>query len=338
MQKKWTVAACVFAWFATSAVCTASAKAALVKLKHIHTGCALTLTTVQFTLCAIITGLLCLVMGRRPPAALREVLLVSLGYTLGFLLLNIALARLQASFSETVRGLEPLTSFLLARIMAARGAQLSSASAMALLAVLAGAALSVWAQPAFDTGGLAYGLLANCAFSCRGIFVTLLQDAMRRRHAANAVNGPAVDAVGLFFAQHAIGLCLLLPTALASEGTHCAAALTQFHDGCAPLLPATHTYAPRSLARACCAWPGGSTSLAALSATTFFSYNFLSLYVLLLIDAVSHAVCNTCRRAVTIIFAAVVFHNVITPFSATGIALIIGPSRPPHARHTRTRQ
>lgn len=67
-----------------------------------------------------------------------------------------------------------------------------------------------------------------------------------------------------------------------------------------------------------------------MSAASFFAYNFLSLYVLLLIDAVSHAVCNTCRRAVTIISAAIVFQNAISAPSALGIALIIGARATPH--------
>ena len=212
---------------------------------------------------------------------------VSLAYTLGFLLLNCSLGRLQASFSETVRGLEPLTSFVLVRLLSARGGQLSGASAAALLSVLAGAALSVWAQPAFDLKGFAFGLLANCCFSSRALLVTLLQDAQKS----------GVDPIGLFAAQHSLGLLLLAPAALAAEGTQCAVVL------------ASHPKAAHA---------------AGLSALGFLAYNFLSLYVLLLIDAVSHSVCNTCRRAVTIVAAAIIFQNAVSPTSAAGIVLIIG--------------
>jgi len=300
MRARLLLGACVVSWFGFSAVCTACAKSTLTLLAPRAGGCALTLTLVQFVVSALASTFACVLLRRTIPQAPRELLLVSLAYTLGFLLLNCSLGRLQASFSETVRGLEPLTSFVLVRLLAARGAQLSRASASSLLAVLSGAAVSVWAQPAFDVRGFAYGLLANCAFSSRALLVTMLQDATRRSPEGRAGGAAAgVDPVGLFAAQHALGLLLLAPAAFAAEGTQCAVTLTR-------VMPA---------ARA-----------AALSSLGFVAYNFLSLCVLLLIDAVSHSVCNTCRRAVTIVAAAIVFQNVISAPSAAGIALIIGGS------------
>ena len=301
LSSKALLVLCVVCWFLASAVCTASGKIALTHLRpHSGGGCALTLTTAQFMTSAAASAVAAVVLGRRPPAAFREVALVSLAYTLGFLLLNCSLGRLQASFSETVRGLEPLTSFLLARALSARGARLSRASAAALAAVLAGAALSVFSQPRFDISGLVYGLLANCAFSSRGLLVTLLQDATRRGDGDSGGKVGAIDPIGLFAAQHALGLLLLVPAAIATDGRHCAVALANQP------------------------WTNPATRAATLSALGFLAYNFLSLCVLLLIDAVSHSVCNTCRRAVTIVTAALVFQNAISASSAAGITLIIG--------------
>ena len=293
---KLKLTAAVVLWFGFSAMCTAGAKSALNHLAPRAGGCALTLTTVQFLVSLIASISVCVAARREVPSAPRELLGVSLAYTLGFLLLNCSLGRLQASFSETVRGLEPLTSFVLVRLLSARGGQLSGASAAALLSVLAGAALSVWAQPAFDLKGFAFGLLANCCFSSRALLVTLLQDATLRAAPANAQKS-GVDPIGLFAAQHSLGLLLLAPAALAAEGTQCAVVL------------ASHPKAAHA---------------AGLSALGFLAYNFLSLYVLLLIDAVSHSVCNTCRRAVTIVAAAIIFQNAVSPTSAAGIVLIIG--------------
>jgi hypothetical protein len=111
------------------------------------------------------------------------------------------------------------------------------------------------------------GLLANCAFSSRALLVITLRDATRRRHAAESSrpdgsDARGIDPVGLFAAQHALGLLLLAPAAIGAEGTQCATVLTR-------AMPA---------ARA-----------AALSMVGFLAYNFLSLYVLLLIDPVSHS-------------------------------------------------
>jgi hypothetical protein len=283
----------VVSWFGFSALCTSGAKLTLVHLAPRAGSCALTLTLLQFTFSALVSITAMCVLGRSMPAAPRELLLVSLSYTLGFLLLNCSLGRLQASFSETVRGLEPLTSFALVRLFS-HGKPLGGASSAALLAVLGGAALSVWAQPAFDAQGFACtaaglqplaehnkpaltkrfallpradGLLANCAFSSRALLVISLRDATRRRHVAESSrpdggDDHGIDPVGLFAAQHVLGLLLLAPAAIGAEGTQCAVVLTRD-------VPA---------ARA-----------AALSAVGFIAYNFLSLYVLLLIDPVSHS-------------------------------------------------
>ena len=307
--------AIVVAWYVSSAICTASGKMVLTALAPKAGGCALTITALQFMLSGLVSGLACCILGRRPPNAPREVLLVSLSYTMGFLLLNCSLNKLQASFSETVRGLEPLSSFALVKFFGARGGEVTLGTAFALLTTLLGAALSVYSQPQFSHAGFAFGLAANCAFSSRGLLVTLLQDAMRRKAlsaskiggekdvdsspsaAMEAASSGAVDPIGLFAMQHALGLLLLLPAAMTFEGSHCAAAL---YD---------NPVAARN---------------AAYSSLGFLTYNFLSLIVLLLIDAVSHSVCNTCRRAVTIVAAAIVFQNPVSPTSAAGIALIIG--------------
>lgn len=174
-RRRFQLAICIILWFASSAVCTACAKLTLSLLAPRAGSCALTVTTLQFFIASSAATAACVIFNRRPPSALRELLRVALAYTLGFLLLNQSLGRLQASFTETVRGLEPLTSFAFAWLLGARGSQLQTASAAALCTVLAGAALSVWAQPAFDPGGLLFGLLANCAFSSRALLVTTLQ-------------------------------------------------------------------------------------------------------------------------------------------------------------------
>ena len=287
---------CITLWFASSALCTACAKMALNYLHQKAGSCALTITTLQFATSAVVSGAVCVALGRRAPSAMRELVLVSLMYTLGFLLLNQSLGRLVASFTETVRGLEPLTSFALAWLLSARGSQLKCASGTALVTVLGGAALSVWAQPAFDVQGLVLGLLANCAFSSRALLVMRLQDAMRLLTPKGS-SGHEVDPFGLFAAQHAFGLLLLVPATATSDSSECLRELTQL---------------------------GPASQAAGLSALGFLTYNFLSLYVLLLLDAVAHSVCNTCRRAVTIVAAALIFRTHISLPSAAGIALIIG--------------
>ena len=293
-----SLVATVAAWYSASALCTACAKTALTRVAPLR--CALTLTTIQFIVAGAASAMAALALRRRTPKVWLELFRVALAYTLGFLLLNLSLNRMNASFTETVRGLEPLTSFALARCLGARGSQPGRLALLAIFLLLSGAFLSVAAQPAYDPGGLVFGFAANAAFSARGLLVSLLQDATRFRAVhLGAPDEAEVDMLGLFAAQHLIGLGLLIPTFLAVEGTECAASFVSH---------------PRA------------TRAATLSAVGFASYNFLSLMVLLMIDAVSHAVANTLRRAVTIACAAIVFSIPISAASAAAIAIVIGSS------------
>jgi len=287
----------IIAWFASSAVCTSYGKLALQKLSP--SSCPLSLTATQFVVATTFGALSWAALKRRAPpwAVARELVFVSITYTMGFILLNSSMGRLQASFSETVRGLEPLTSFGLARLFGARGATVSTASAIALLAVLVGAGVSVSSQPAFDPRGLVLGLCSNVMFSSRALLITKMQDAWKRRSIASDFE--EIDSIGLFTMQHALGLLIIVPAALMMEGTQCVVeATTRQH--------VLHA--------------------AGLSALGFYAYNFLSLLVLLVLNAVAHSVCNTCRRAVTILTAAIFFSTPISPMSGVGLVFIIGGS------------
>ena len=122
-------------------------------------------------------------MGRKGPprAVLFELCLVSGAYSMGFVLLNSSLGKLAASFSETVRSLEPITSFALTWACGGRGATLNVMSAMALLSVIMGGGVSVASQPRFDMMGLLLGFGANFMFSSRTLLVTLMQVPSQRR-------------------------------------------------------------------------------------------------------------------------------------------------------------
>lgn len=124
-----------------------------------------------------LSGLLWISLRRREPprVIIRPLVMVSFAYATGFLFLNMALVRLAAAYTETVRGLEPLTTFLLARLLGGRGATLHLMSASALVTVLFGAAFCIWSLPHFDLRGLVLGLLANLMFSSRSLLVTIMQ-------------------------------------------------------------------------------------------------------------------------------------------------------------------
>lgn len=306
---------CIVAWFISSALCSFGTKNSLTSLQP--QSCAIGLTTLQFIVAAAMGGVICLLMRQSlPPGCLFDIARIALVYTLGFLFFNMSYGRLAASFAETVRGLEPLFSFVFVRSFGARGGVLRTTSAAALVTLLLGGAISCYSQ-AFDVRGLLLGLLSNCCFALRSLYVSLLQDRLKRLRSHPLSSGsdsecsaPAGDEVPrggrshasyelssstVFFYQHLLGLLLMVPCALL-EDARCA----------------QHVAAPQT------------SPYVAQSVLGFYAYNQLSLVALLMLHPLAHSVANSSRRCVTILSAAIVFGTFVSPLSATGIALVIG--------------
>ena len=233
---------CIIAWFASSALCSFGTKNTLNSLAP--QSCAVGLTTLQFVVSAVIGGAICLATRQSlPPGCWFDMGRIALVYTLGFLFFNMSYGRLAASFAETVRGLEPLFSFAFVRLLGVRGGMLRAPSAVALATLLVGGVISCASQT-FDARGLAFGLASNCCFAARSIYVSMLQDRLKRERAT----GPPVRGVTgvpsssssplpphataaryelssstVFFYQHLLGLLLMLPCSLFEDARRAAA-------------------------------------------------------------------------------------------------------------------
>ena len=233
---------CIVAWFASSALCSFGTKNTLNSLAP--QSCAVGLTTLQFTVSAVIGGAICLVTRQSlPPGCWFDMGRIALVYTLGFLFFNMSYGRLAASFAETVRGLEPLFSFAFVRLLGVRGGMLRAPSAVALATLLVGGVMSCASQ-AFDARGLAFGLASNCCFAARSIYVSMLQDRLKRERAAGppirgGMGAPLSSSSQLpphataaryelssstvFFYQHLLGLLLMVPCSLLEDSRRAAA-------------------------------------------------------------------------------------------------------------------
>jgi len=231
---------CIVAWFASSAICSFGTKRSLTSLAPYS--CAGTLTTLQFVIAAAVGGATYLATGERMVPGIKfDVFRVAMAYTFGFLFFNMSYGRLAASFAETVRGMEPLFAFTLARLLGARGGTLSSTSVTALACLLLGGTVSCYAQQ-FDAVGLVLAVAANTCFAGRSILVSQLQDKLRRRPPplapsdardagdrsggvgggggaiATAAARPELSVTGMFFYQHALGLVLMARDATLRSG------------------------------------------------------------------------------------------------------------------------
>ena len=216
---------CIVAWFASSALCSFGTKNTLNSLAP--QSCAVGLTTLQFTVSAVIGGAICLVTRQSlPPGCWFDMGRIALVYTLGFLFFNMSYGRLAASFAETVRGLEPLFSFAFVRLLGVRGGMLRAPSAVALATLLVGGVMSCASQ-AFDARGLAFGLASNCCFAARSIYVSMLQDRLKRERDVPSSSSPLpphataaryeLSSSTVFFYQHLLGLLLMVPCSLLED-------------------------------------------------------------------------------------------------------------------------
>mmetsp|Transcript_14793 Transcript_14793/g.29953 ORF Transcript_14793/g.29953 Transcript_14793/m.29953 type:complete len:395 (+) Transcript_14793:31-1215(+) len=308
---------CIVAWFASSALCSFGTKHTLNSLAP--QSCAIGLTTLQFIVSAVIGGAICLIMRQSlPPGCWFDIGRIALAYTLGFLFFNMSYGRLAASFAETVRGLEPLFSFALVRSFGVRGGMLRAPSAVALVTLLMGGVLSCASQT-FDARGFALGLASNCCFAARSLYVSSLQDRLKRLRSHPAIGDSGTPAELLrgearggssselsppaqydlssstvFFYQHLLGLLLMVPSSFL-EDARCAANIS---------LPATSQYASQSV-------------------FGFYAYNQLSLVALLMLHPLAHSIANSCRRCVTILSAAILFGTFVSPLSCAGISFVI---------------
>ena len=98
----WLAVSLVLAWFASSAACTSSSKELLLRLAPDL--CAVTLTALQFAASVLLSGVVVAIRGPAQLSARKAwpwLLGVAASYTFGFLLLNLSLVLLRASFAET---------------------------------------------------------------------------------------------------------------------------------------------------------------------------------------------------------------------------------------------
>lgn len=205
-------------------------------------------------------------------------------YTLGFLFTNLAFKLINASFVETVKAGEPLTSVILGTLFT--GEQVSGLALSALLPIVAGVAMSSLGDVSFNTGGLSCALASNVCFSARSVFTKRLQKAH------------TIKAVHLFHHVSRIGLVFLcIPAALVMEWN--------------PIQQLLTSSSVDDLMRLAC--------LMGFNGLMYSSYNLLSYMVLERVPLVTHAVLNVMRRVVIIVATSIYFSTPMSSLNAAGI-------------------
>lgn len=239
----------------------------------------------------------------------RELLWSSICFALGFLATNFGFAGSAASFVETVKAAEPLTSATVAacygieNISTPQKASLGSIVAGVLLATLGNSsnhtsASELTVQPLAATLlSSAIVMTSNLFFSFRGLYQKLLR---------KVAPAHVLDDLNLQYRMQWTGVLLLVGPVLVFD-----------------LLP---TLCWKSYPWSTTVSESGSSPvqfliLAVINGCAFTSYNLASTFILSRISVVHHAALNCLRRVFAIVVTSLLFGVPITIVGAIGICL-----------------
>lgn len=217
---------------------------------------------------------------------------VALSYTFGFIFTNMAFSVVTASFAETVKSAEPISSVVLGYYLL--GELASTSTYATLVPICAGVALSCAHDDSFDLWGFGYAALSNVCFSGRAV----LAKRLLRQFPGS------IDEVGMFHRISAVGLLVLVPLTVVMEGGAIYRTLW--------LRPDLLQGSLLELA-----------SLAFINGCAYACYNLTSFLVLARTNLVTHAVLNCFRRVFIIVFTSAFFAQPISAFNLAGVALAV---------------
>jgi solute carrier family 35 protein E1 len=289
----------ILIWYFTGAFTNSSSKQALASLPA---SLPLTLTLVQHLAATLCGALVYRVVGLQPFKPLPRASEVSgeayralgwlcLVYTLGFSLTNASFGAVNASFVDTVKAGEPISTVALASLFLANE-QVTGRVLAALMPIVGGVAISSMAEASASLIGLAFALGSNLCFSARSIAAKLVGKRM---------GAERMDGANLFVHVNMLGLLVLVPAVLALEGRQLLAL--------ARSLPAERLAA--------------SARLFAFNGLMYYVNNQMNFLVLEKVDALTHGIINCGRRVANILFAIMWFGNRVTAFNCTGISLAV---------------
>jgi len=289
----------VAVWYGSGAFTNSSSKSALASLPS---SLPLTLTLVQHAAASFFGTIAYRGLGLRTykplpgpseatPDALRSLLVLCAVYTVGFCLTNASFGAVNASFVDTVKAGEPITTVLLAVLFLANE-RVTVPVALSLLPIVGGVAISSMAEASASLMGLAFALGSNVCFSARSIAAKLVGKHM---------GSERMDGANLFVHVNRLGVLALLPAAVAIEGR----TLFEFSQ----TLPAEQLVA--------------SLRLFAFNGLMYYLNNQMNFLVLEKVDTLTHGIINCGRRVANILFAIVYFGNKVTFFNGTGISLAL---------------
>ena len=224
----------------------------------------------------------------------RTVLPVALIHGCGQCVTVLSLGAGSLAFVNVVKALEPLFNVAFGALL--MDDVLPWPVNACLLPVVAGVAIASASDLSFSWDCFAYAMLSNVFFSLRGV--------LTKKQAA-VPKGTNMDAANHFAVTTTLAFLAVLPIALFVEG---------------PTLRAEWEAALAT---------GESSQLELLtrivtSGLAFYLYNEVAMLTLAAVHPITHAVANTIKRVILILFSVVRFGTPLTTTSAVGSAIAIG--------------
>jgi len=244
--------------------------------------------------------------------AQRTIYMISVAYTLGFVFTNVSFSIISASFAETIKSGEPLSSVFLGYIFHNEGT--SVLTYLTLIPICTGVAISCIDEIHFVWTGFLSAAASNFCFSGRAVLAKQLY----------RLYPGCVDEVDLFGQISRCGLFILIPLLIFMEGKQ----LWSLSDPESQLRMNLRPQPPRIHSRAFTHTPT-ETSLLDLGLLLLFNgcayscYNLVSFLVLARTNLVTHAVLNVFRRVFIILFTSYYFSIVLTPLNLLGVFMAV---------------
>ena len=292
----------------------------------------LTLTLAQFAMSALASGAYLLATGRlhvlsvsRLPSLL---LLITVAHTFGFLTTNLSLANLPVSFTHTIKASESLFTAILSRLVMP-SLHYSAALYLTLLPIVAGVAISSWAEAAFDWVGFAAALSSNACFAGRSVLSSrLMKEEKNKQTQTNGTNGSSsahtgLDDVNLYFYISLLATLALLPVWYVTEFPHLPPVVQPFLSSLSSL-PALFTTTSSFTSSLWLLLTSSYLLSLAANGLLHYSYNQCSFLLLSRLSPLTHVVINACRR-LFVIYVSVVWYGVpLTVSNVLGTVLVVG--------------
>ena len=230
-----------------------------------------------------------------PPSHMytRILYMTALSYTCGFLFTNMAFSVVTASFAETVKSGEPISSVIFGWFIL--GEKSNTLTYCTLIPICVGVALSCFHDESFNPKGFLCAAASNIMFSLRAVLAKKLIKSF-----------PSMtDEITMFGHVSLLGLIMLVPLALYIEGP---SLVEKF------FLELDSSYVSSRLEL---------LFLLLCNTLAYTSYNTMSFLVLRRTHMVTHAVLNCFRRVFIIVFTCHYFQVPISNFNLAGIGVAV---------------